>query len=286
MISAGRRTPGKPALGAPPRPAPPACRGRRRRGGPPRAWRGPTASRPVRTPCRTPPPPAGAAPRLERERIVRARGPSGVALITTPALRRRRRSRPRARATQRSNAPARSADRDETATRDAARSPPRPPRRGRRRRCRRSATGPAGGSSGSSAASRPSTSVLSPDTRAVLAPEHVAGARRSSASSSRRSTARAATSLCGTVTLPPPPGAGQRLDQRGDVVGGAAEGDVDRPESEGAEGGVLHGGREGVRDRVAEEGEDAGAAVDHRTMPATRLTTLPIRSCSSAKVAR
>ena len=72
----------------------------------------------------------------------------------------------------------------------------------------------------------------------------------------------------------------------GDIVGGAAEGDVDRPEPERAEGGVLHDGREGVRDRVAEEREDAGGAVDHRTVPATRLTTPPISSCSSSKVVR
>ncbi len=33
-----------------------------------------------------------------------------------------------------------------------------------------------------------------------------------------------------------------------------------------------------MRDGIAEDGEDARVAVDHRTVPATRLTTLPIRS--------
>ncbi len=81
-------------------------------------------------------------------------------------------------------------------------------------------------------------------------------------------------------------GASESLDERGDVVVGAAEGDVDRPQAERAERGVLHGGGEGVRDRVAEQGEDPGVAVDHRTMPATRLTTMPISSWSSPKVVR
>jgi hypothetical protein len=41
-----------------------------------------------------------------------------------------------------------------------------------------------------------------------------------------------------------------------------------------------------VRDRVADQGEDPGVAVYHRTMPATRLTTMPISSCNSPKVVR
>ena len=86
--------------------------------------------------------------------------------------------------------------------------------------------------------------------------------------------------------VPAPAGTSQRAHQRGDIVGGTAQGHVDRAQSERAERGVLHGGRQGVRDRVAEQGEDPGVAVDHRTMPATRLTTWPTSSCSSPKVAR
>jgi hypothetical protein len=48
----------------------------------------------------------------------------------------------------------------------------------------------------------------------------------------------------------------------------------------------VHGGRKRVGDRVAEEREDARAAVDHRTGPATRLTTPPTNSWSSSKVLR
>ena len=65
-----------------------------------------------------------------------------------------------------------------------------------------------------------------------------------------------------------------------------AEGHVDRPESESPEGGVLHDGRERMGDRVAEQRVDARRPVDHRTVPATRLITPPMSSCSSAKVAR
>ena len=88
------------------------------------------------------------------------------------------------------------------------------------------------------------------------------------------------------VTLPPPPARASASDQRGDVLGGATEGHVDRAEAERAKRGVLHGGREGMRDRVADQGKDPGVSVYHRTMPATRLTTMPINSWSSSKVVR
>ena len=54
------------------------------------------------------------------------------------------------------------------------------------------------------------------------------------------------------------------------------------PAAQGPERGVLHGGRKGMRDRIAQEREDARAAVDHRTVPASRLMTAPISSSSSA----
>jgi hypothetical protein len=41
-----------------------------------------------------------------------------------------------------------------------------------------------------------------------------------------------------------------------------------------------------MRDRIAKNGEDAGRTADHRTVPATRLTTPLISSCSSSYVAR
>ena len=92
----------------------------------------------------------------------------------------------------------------------------------------------------------------------------------------------AASSLCGTVTLPPPPAWLSERMSPGTSSAGAPEGDVDRPESEDPKRGVLHGRRERMRDGIAQDGEDARRAVDHRTVPATRLTTVPMSSCSSA----
>ena len=81
-------------------------------------------------------------------------------------------------------------------------------------------------------------------------------------------------------------GAGQRLDERGHISGGAWQGDVNRLQAQGSQGGVLHERRERVGDWIAQNGEDAGRPVDHRTVPATRLTTSLISSCSSSYVAR
>ena len=145
---------------------------------------------------------------------------------------------------------------------------------------------PPGGTSRSSrAASRPGTSVLSP-TVPPSSPQNVLQAPSRSTIACGRSTVSAASSLCGTVTLPPPPAWLSDRMSPGTSSGRAAERDVHRPQSEDAECGVVHGRGERMRDRVAQDGEDARRAVDHRTVPATRLTTAPMSSCSSAKVAR
>jgi hypothetical protein len=78
----------------------------------------------------------------------------------------------------------------------------------------------------------------------------------------------------------------QRLYQRAQIISRAWNGDVNRFQAQGLESGVLHERREGMRDWVAQYGEDAGRTAYHRMVPATRLTTPLISSCSSSYVAR
>ena len=127
--------------------------------------------------------------------------------------------------------------------------------------------------------------MFSPDDLRVLAPERVDGAQK-----------------FGLLEAPVDGACGRFLVRNGDVTAatraaqrghqmrkigvGAAEGHVHGVQPQGAEGGVVHDRRERMRDGIAEDGEDARAADDHRTVPATRLTTLPISSCNSANVAR
>ena len=132
--------------------------------------------------------------------------------------------------------------------------------------------------------SRPGTSVLSP-TAAPSSPQKVLHAPSALDARPRAGRpTRAATSLCGTVTLPPTARAAERAHQPGDVRrprSGARTYTAGSPRTRKAA--FCMAGRERVRDRVAQEGEDARGAVDHRTVPATRLTTAPISSCSSAR---
>ena len=118
---------------------------------------------------------------------------------------RRRDGRPRARAPSRSNAPAplgrrgsataTAAPRSRAAT-TAARAPPPVPTMSQ---------GPGGGSSVVEGREHACDVGVVADRCAVLAPERVAGADRSASSAADDRPTRAAASLCGTVTLPPPP---------------------------------------------------------------------------------
>ena len=161
-----------------------------------------------------------------------------MALMTT-GTRRRRRSAGPGRPHQRSNAAARSAERDEIATAApqraaaiaAARAPPPVPTMSQ---------GPGGGASGSRARSSPSTSVL-PPTTAPSSLQNTLHASTSVASSSLTVHRQRRGLLVRDGDVAAPAGSGEGLKQRGDIGGCAAEGDVHRPEAEGPEGGVLHG---------------------------------------------
>ena len=235
-----------------------------------RAWRGSRRSRPARTPCRAPPrAPGGGAASGSGSPGWR---PSGVVFTTVDAasaLGDGARPAPRAQ----SSKPAAPVGRPASAPppRRRARAPRRPPP-ARRRRCRARATDRA----------------APPARRARRAGRRRRCCRRRVAPSSPQKVLQApsrSTVGCGRSTdsrgdllvrhgdVAAAARVAQRADQSGHVRRRAAERDVDRGEPEDPKGGVLHGRGERVRDRIAQDGEDARRAVDHRTVPATRLTT-------------
>jgi hypothetical protein len=123
------------------------------------------------------------------------------------------------------------------------------------------------------------------DRGAILAPEGVAGIQPIHQRLAAVHGARGGF-LVGHGDVAAAARAAQGADQARHVVGGAADGNVDRFEAEDAEGRVLDGRGKRVSDGVAQDGEDARGAVDHRTVPATLLTTAEMSSCSSVNVAR
>lgn len=82
----------------------------------------------------------------------------------------------------------------------------------------------------------------------------------------------------GDRDIPSAAGLPESPDEARYFVGRTWEGDIYRRKTQRSEGGVMHDGRERMRDRLAENREDASGAVDHRTVPATRLTTPLISS--------
>ena len=182
----------------------------------PRAWRGSTASRRGRTPCRARPgaPGGGAASGSGSSRC----RPSGVVLITTrasvgrPTMRTPSAARPvleaagggRPTGTTTATGTPRS-----RAAPTAARAPPPVPI---------TSQGPGGGSRSSSAASRPGHVGVVPDACRRPRPRRCCRRPVARPSPAGDRPPRAATSLCGTVTLPPPPARLSARDQAGHVL--------------------------------------------------------------------
>jgi hypothetical protein len=124
-----------------------------------------------------------------------------------------------------------------------------------------------------------------PDRLAIVVPERVAGAEQFDHVGTMIDGGRRGLFVRHGYVAPAA-GPGQSLYERSQVGGGAAQRDIYGMKAEGVKCRVVHGGREGVGDGIAQEREDPRAAVDHRTVPATRLTTPPIKSWSSSKVLR
>ena len=101
---------------------------------------------------------------------------------------------------------------------------------------------------------------------AVIRPERVACSEQFPPCSRHRSTERAAASLCGTVTLPPPPERVSAAMSDGRSFSEQRSGTYTAGRPRAWKVAPRMGRRERMRDGIAEDGEDARVAVDHRTV--------------------